>query len=268
MLAAEAGVTALSLTDHDTTAGLDRFFAAAKSAGVQVISGVELSADFAAAPLHILGYGFDPKNAELERVLAKVRDGRAERNSQILEKLNRLGYELTFDDVAKHAGDTLIGRPHFAAALVERGYFKNSKKIFQQLLSTGRAAYVDRRRLSPERCVELISNAGGAAVIAHPGQMDISTKKLQRLIEQLIPCGLAGIEVWHSSHKDEQIAVYQRLCETYHLTGTGGSDFHGTRTPYIRIGTGYGSLEVPEQVLENLQSKVKSLSVDGREQLN
>jgi predicted metal-dependent phosphoesterase TrpH len=255
-LAAQNGLSALALTDHDTTDGLRSFIAASRASSVEPVPGIELSAEFGAVTLHILGYLFDLNNPALQEALQWVREGRRERNVQILEKLNRLGYNLTRDDIRKHAGDDLVGRPHFAAALIEKGHFKHKDKIFRQLLGKGKAAYAERRRLEPEICVELIRGAGGIPVIAHPGQMGITSRALRRLVKRLKPHGLGGLEVWHSTHKEYQYASFLRVCEDFDLVATGGSDFHGKRTPDISLGTGFGNLEIPDSVLEQMKDRL------------
>lgn len=254
-LAVQGGLTALALTDHDTTDGLPRFMAAGADSSLQTIPGIELSAEFGEVTFHMLGYFFDPANAELQTALKWVREGRTGRNVQILEKLNRLGYNLTHEDVLKHAGDDLIGRPHFAAALIEKGHFKSKDKIFQQLLGKGKAAYVDRLRLTPEACVEVIRKAGGVPVIAHPGQMKLTARSLRRLVKQLKEHGLGGIEVWHPIHKPHQMASYLRICEDFDLVAAGGSDFHGTLTPDLTLGRGFGDLCIPDMALEALRKR-------------
>lgn len=253
-LAEQGGLTALSLTDHDTTAGLARFMAAAEKSPVEAVPGIELSAEFGAVTLHILGYFFDVQNEPLQTALEWVREGRTQRNFQILEKLNALGYNLTIENILKHAGTDQIGRPHFASALIETGHFSHPKKIYQQLLGKGKAAYVDRRRLSPEQCVELISGAGGVAVIAHPGQMKLTNNKVRRLARQLKEHGLGGLEVLHSSHKEHQVLTYERICAELDLLVTGGSDFHGALTPDLSLGVGFGGLQVSDTILASLKS--------------
>ena len=253
-LAEQGGLTALALTDHDTTAGLDRFMTAGETSSVETIPAIELSAEFGRIPLHILGYFLDTENPALQEALTWVREGRAQRNFQMLEKLNTLGYDLTMDEIRKHAGDELVGRPHFAAVLMERGHFKHPNKIYQQLLGKDKAAYVNRRRLSPERCVELICGAGGVAAIAHPGQMKLTSNKLRRLIRQLLPHGLGGLEVLHPSHKEHQVLAFERICVELGLAVTGGTDFHGALTPDLRLGTGFGTLHVSDPLLDKLRA--------------
>jgi predicted metal-dependent phosphoesterase TrpH len=254
-LAEQGGLSALALTDHDTTAGLKRFMAAAQTSSVEAISGIELSAEFGDKPLHMLGYCFDVENAALQEALAWVREGRVERNVHMLKKLNALGYGLTMDDIRKHAGDELVGRPHFASALIEAGHFTHPNKIYQQLLGKGKAAYANRRRLSPERCAELIAGAGGGAVIAHPGQMKLKYSKLKQLVRDLKEHGLGGLEVLHPSHQAHQVAAYERMCAEFDLAATGGTDFHGALTPDLKLGIGFGKLQVPDALLDGLKAQ-------------
>jgi predicted metal-dependent phosphoesterase TrpH len=254
-LAEQGGITALALTDHDTTDGLPRFMTAGAHSSVQTVAGIELSAEFGETTFHILGYLFDPADTDLQTALEWVRAGRTERNVQILEKLNRLGYDLTHADIRKHSGDDLIGRPHFAAALIEKGHFKHKDKIFQQLLGKGKAAYAERRRLTPEACAEVIRKAGGVPVIAHPAQMKLTTRALRRLVKKLKDHGLGGLEVWHPTHQPHQVAAFLSICEDFDLIATGGSDFHGTLTPDLSVGRGFGDLEVSDAVLDVLLKK-------------
>jgi len=251
-LAEEAGLFALALTDHDTTDGLERFMNAGKNSPVTTIYGIELSAEYGEKTLHILGYGFDPSNADLQEALAWVQAGRADRNFQILEKLNTLGYDLSFEDIRRHSSDDLIGRPHFAAALIEKGHFKHKDKVFKQLLGRNCAAYVDRRRLKPSECLDVIRSAGGVAVVAHPGHLRLPRNKLRRMVKKLKEQGLGGVEVWHSSHAPHQVKALEQMCEDFDLISTGGSDFHGTFTPDLSLGVGFGNLQVPDEVVQKI----------------
>ncbi len=251
-LAERSELVALALTDHDTTDGLERFMTAGKNSPLQTIGGIELSAEFGDKSLHILGYGIDPENLALREALVRVRAGRTERNFRILEKLNVLGYDLTYADVRKHSTDDLVGRPHFAAALIEKGHFKNRFKVFKQLLGKNCAAYVDRRRLKPGECLDVIRGAGGIPVIAHPGQLRLTRNKLRRLIKELKEQGLGGLEVWHPSHPEHQIKALEQICDEFDLIATGGTDFHGKLTPDLSLGTGFGNLCVPDEVLGKL----------------
>lgn len=254
--AAQNGLSALALTDHDTVDGLNRFLAAGAESSVELIPGVELSAEFGSVTLHLLGYLFDPQNTALRQTLEWVQEGRETRNSLMLQKLNELGYNLTLEQLRMHAETDLIGRPHFAAALLEQGHFSDAKKIYGQLLGKGKAAYFDRRRLTPEQCIHAIRTAGGVAVLAHPMQTRLSMSKLRRLIRQLKNAGLGGLEVWHPSHRPHEINALLRTCNEFELTATGGSDYHGTNTPDLQLGRGFGTLNVPDNVPEKLLNQI------------
>jgi predicted metal-dependent phosphoesterase TrpH len=244
--AEKIGLVALSLTDHDTVAGLPRLFDAAEKTAVQVVSGVELSTELKGRTLHILGYGFDPENEALLDALKWVCRQREERNTGIFRKLTALGYQLTLADVQAQAGDKMLGRPHFAAALVEKGYFNHRSKVFSQLLKKNGAAYVGRERLSPGQCCDLIRKAGGIPVLAHPGQLGMSGTALRKLLRHLIGEGLGGLEVLYPAHQAHQVSAYERICKELGLLMTGGSDFHGSFTPQLSLGKGFGTLCVPD----------------------
>lgn len=251
------GVRTLALTDHDTTAGWPRLLAAAGGFGVDPVPGVELSAGDGdkGVPMHLLGYFFDPENDSFQRVLGQIREGRERRNRQILSNLNRLGYELTEEDVRSQAGDELIGRPHFAAALIEKGHFTHRGSVFQQLLGRGKAAYAERARLDAETCIDSIVQAGGVAVLAHPAQMKLSPRALRRLVKRLKQKGLGGLEVWYPGHHPHQVALFKRICVDFDLVATGGTDYHGNLTPDILPGIGYGGLNVPDDTVDLLRAR-------------
>lgn len=255
-LAEEGGLSALALTDHDTTEGLPRFFAAAEKSSVTPIVGVELSTEEGGLPVHILGYGFDPEHRDLQTLLDWVKEGRATRNHKILEKLQTLGYELTFEEVLEYSPDGVVGRPHFAQALMDRGHFSSKEKVFKQLLGRGCAAYVNRHRLSSDQCIDLITKAGGMAVLAHPGQLRLTNTRLRKLLRSLKAKGLGGMEVVYSSHKPHQVAAYEQICHELDLLPTGGSDFHGALTPDLYLGRGFGAQEIPDVLLENLLLRI------------
>lgn len=259
-LAERAGLTALALTDHDTVDGLPRFLAAGEASPVKTVPGIELSAEYDKAPLHLLGLFIQPESSALQEVLNWVREGRHARNLKILDKLNALGYEITHDELCSHSGGGVVGRPHFAAALIAKGHFKHKQHVFRQLLAKGKAAYADRPRLTPRACIEHLCAAGGVAVLAHPAQMGLTRRALRRLVKELKEYGLGGIEVWHPTHDPHQEEFFMRLCEEYDLAPAGGSDFHGALTPDLRLGTGFGTLNVPDAVIPKLKARLKDFS--------
>jgi predicted metal-dependent phosphoesterase TrpH len=251
-MGAQAGLKAMALTDHDSTQGFPEFFMAGRDKGVETITGVEISVDVDPGTMHMLGYHMDLENERFQATLAEVRVGREERNSRILEKFNEMGMTLTWDDVKQHAREDVVGRPHFALALIARGYAKNKTEVFAKYLGKGQVAYIERPRLSPKDAIDVIIGAGGVPVLAHPFTLKLSSGKLRQYVRELAGLGLKGIEVHYSEHAQDRVELYKLMaCENGLLT-TGGSDFHGLLNPNIYIGRGFGSLRVPDDVLIGL----------------
>lgn len=257
-LAGRCGLTALALTDHDCTSGIDEFIAAGSEleAGLKLVPGVEISANVDSGTMHMLGYFIDCEHASLQRILAQIRGGREARNARILERLNELGLDLTWDEVAAHAGEDVVGRPHFAQALVARGHVTGKQDAFDRYLAKGQAAYVDRFRLSPEDSIAAIAGAGGVPVLAHPFSLGLAADALRERIGELAEMGLQGVEAYYSEHTPEQTRGYVSLAADLGLAVSGGSDFHGANNPDIRLGRGFGSLHVPDEVIRYLEEKV------------
>ena len=268
--ALDIGLTAMALTDHDCTGGIDRFLAACRRSGepggegdmgreLMGIPGVEISAEVSRGTLHMLGYFIDHRNGDLEKALKRMRGGRRTRNREILRRLNDLGLELTWDEVAGFAGQDVIGRPHFAQALMARGHVSSKSAAFDLYLAKGKPAYADRFRLSPADSMSAILNAGGIPVLAHPFTLELDREALRKHVAELKGMGLQGIEAYYPEHSGERTQEYLALAMEFGLVVTGGSDFHGEINPAITLGRGFGSLNVPDSILEEL-SKLSSLS--------
>jgi len=249
------GLTALALTDHDTLGGLPKFEEACRAKGMIGIPGVEISIEFKPGTLHVLGYFTDAGNAPFAAALEDLRDGRESRNLKILQKLNELGCDLSWEDVASLAGEDVVGRPHFAQAMIAKGFVKTKEDAFDRYLAKGKAAYLDRTRLTVTDSIRLIHGAGGIAVLAHPSTLKVSRVELHRIVSELAAEGLDGIEAWYSEHTQDQQKAFAKLAEELGLILTGGSDFHGTSNPEIRLGQGFGNLNVPDELLEALYAR-------------
>ena len=253
--AVRAGLSAIALTDHDTTAGVPRLMAAAASTSVRAIAGVEISADVKSGTMHMLGYMIDPENHTLIERLKWLREGREVRNAEILEKLNRLGFGLTWEEVAAFAGEDVVGRPHFAQALLARKLVKDKDEAFDKYLGKNKPAYADRRRMSPENSIQLIRGAGGIPVLAHPFTLNLSADALKKQVAELRDFGLGGIEVFYSEHTPPMTSQYLNLTKELGLVATGGSDFHGAMNPDVRLGSGFGSLQVADEIVSQLDAR-------------
>lgn len=223
-LAASRGLKTISVTDHDTTDGLEEAFeAAAKHPGLRVIPGIELSADVPGDEVHVLGYFIDQDNAGLQSELAQFRAGRVDRARTMVEKLAQLGVHVEWERVQHFAGDGAVGRPHIAMAMVEAGYCQEPKDAFPEYLGRNGLAYVERAKLTPGDAVGIIRQAGGVAVLAHPAYMN----NMEAGIANLAGIGLAGMEVHYAKYRDDTIRQLARLASQYELIPCGGSDYHG-----------------------------------------
>lgn len=262
--AAERGLYAAALTDHDTVDGVQAFVDAAREAGLKAVGGLEISADWRPGTLHMLGYGIDPEHKALNDALAWMRGGREERNIEILHKLAELNCPLTLEEVRAEIGEQVIGRPHIALAMVKKGYVKNKEQAFKRYLSKGSKAYIDRRRLSPKDSIECIRAAGGAPVLAHPVTLGLSHTKLRAAVQELKALGLAGLEVYYPEHSPKQVDKLRNLALEEGLLMTGGSDFHGRLNPAVSLGTGFGPLKTPNACFDALEAWLESHQKNSR----
>ena len=256
-LAAGNGARAVAVTDHDTVSGLAEGRQAADKAGVEFVNGVEISAEFSPGTMHILGYFINEEACDLQSKLLELKQARERRNPEIALKLRRLGFEVSYDEVAALAGNGVVGRPHFARVLVKKGYAASIQDAFDRFLAKGAPAYEEKLRLSPEQAISLIHRAGGVAVLAHPYQLKLgSMEETEELVSRLSEIGLDGIEAIYSRHTPEQRRLYSEMARRIGLGTTGGSDFHGTYKPDIAVVRGTGGLSVPYSLLDDLKKRV------------
>lgn len=235
--AAELGLDVVALTDHDTTEGLEEALAAGAELGIEVVPGVELSAEHDGTSVHVLAYWPDVTDAELQAELSRLRDERFRRGELIVEKLRELGLPVSFERVREIAGGGNIVRPHIAQAMVEAGIVETEREAFDRYLADGKPAHVPKHALDPVDAVGLILRAGGVCVLAHPGMWGDQSSVPEELIERMAAAGMQGLEVDHADHTPEQRAHYRRLAERLGLVPTGGSDCHGERYDPIRLGS-------------------------------
>lgn len=264
-LAREADLAAISVTDHDTVLGQAEALEAGRREGVEVLPGVEVSADLPGSTLHILGYGIDPDHAPLREALARFRGFRDERNQRLLDRLAELGMPLDRERVLAHAAGEIVARPHFALAMVDAGYVHSTDEAFRRWLARGAPAYVERRRASPEEAVRLIRDARGLACLAHPKHLAHSQEELRVLTARLMAAGLEAVEVWHPDHAPDDVKICAALAHEMGLLATGGTDFHGHFRAGLRLGVGFGRLRVPYTVVEQIRERIAArLSVEPR----
>lgn len=254
-LAAEAGLRALALTDHDNVAGLSAARRRAESLGIGFVAGCEVSCAFSPGSMHVLCYYVDESNDGLGAELARLRDDRADRNGRLLDRLAELGISLDAEEVAAEAGSEVIGRPHVAAVLVRHGHAESINDAFDRLLAKGAPAYVDRADADVDTVLRLTAAAGGVAVLAHPFSLGLGDNELEEEVSRLATAGLAGLECIYGRYRPDEREALVALARRHELVPTGGSDFHGSYKPDLQLGTGTGDLAVPDDVLEELSAR-------------
>lgn len=220
------GLGIIAITDHDTVDGVEPALTAGERWAVMVLGGVEISAEYCDAEVHILGYLPDFGQRDFQKRLEGFREGRLKRVERIVQKLRDLGYSIDLQRVLEIAGDGAVGRPHVAQVLVEQGIADSVADAFSRFIGRGKPAYVPREKISPREAVELVRSAGGVPVLAHPALLP-SERLAERLITELVDVGLQGLEVYHIAHTREQEERYLSLSRSFGLVATGGSDYHG-----------------------------------------
>lgn len=231
-----AGLAGLALTDHDTVAGLPDMGRACREHGLELVPGVEISADYGPGTLHIVGLFVDLTDHGLAQRLERLQLGRARRNPLMAERLAAAGVPITLEEVQAEAHGGQVGRPHFAAVLIRKGFARGMDDAFDRWLAKGRPGYVDKEKFGPEESVAMIKAAGGVAVMAHPVQTGLDTAGLEALAARLKDAGLDALEAWHSDHDAEMAARYAALAGRLGLAVSGGSDFHGFADRAVRLG--------------------------------
>jgi predicted metal-dependent phosphoesterase TrpH len=244
------GLAFLSVTDHDTIEGLPEAKFEGERLGVTIIPGLELSAERNGHEAHILGYFIDEQNQDLLRDLAEFAALRPVRIERMVKKLRGLGINIELDRVREIAGPGTIGRPHVARALVELGKAEDVKDAFDQWIAPGRPGFVSRQKITAEQAIRSILRGGGLPVLAHP----FSTKAVAATLDELVPLGLVGLEVFYGEYKLEERETLRQIADQWQLIPTGGSDWHG---PSARTGRELGGPFVPIESVERLQATIK-----------
>lgn len=252
------GLDAVAVTDHDTVAGLEAAHKAAQGLSIEVVNGIELSADYP-QELHILGYFIDPYAAILQGAVHQLQKWRGIRNGQMIARLCELGFDITPEEVlARKPGADMasIGRVHMALAMVEKGYIATVQEAFDKYLTKTGKAYIERQRFSPQKSIEIIKQAGGYAFFAHPILTVKNPDELAPLVDELIGYGLDGIECYHSAMTEEYSALCRSICAGRGLMVSGGSDFHGENRPEVKLGQVYGGQYIEADILLEIKRKI------------
>lgn len=253
-LAKERELVALAITDHDSFDAIDPALEVADE--LELITGIELSCSYRDLDIHILAYFVDHKYPPLAEKVKFYQDERLKRGIEIVKKLNEIGLDLRIDTVTRLAGEGAIGRVHVADAMVNEELVHTFDEAFSRYLGYHAPAYVPKTHFNPEDAINLVHEAGGITVMAHPG-----TVRHDNLIEELKEMGLDGIEVYHSKHTPGQVRHYKRIAEKLKLVISGGSDWHGRNDPKAEL----GNQRVPYAVLQMMKDYVTTKTSRERE---
>jgi len=252
--AKKAGLAAFALTDHDTCQGVCKAMPCATSAGIELIPGIELSTDYHGKEVHIVGLYIDIENEQLLKKTAEYRKCRSERNALMVEALRKEGLSITMEELVAENPDCVITRANIARFLYEHGQIKSVREAFDRYIGDHCKCYVGRLKVASTDAVRLIKEAGGTAILAHPLLYGLSNTNLQKMIDELKPVGLDGLEAIYSTYTTGEEQQMKRLARENGLLISGGSDFHGSNKPDIALGRGRGHLYIPYSVLETIKA--------------
>jgi len=246
--AAQRGLKYIAVTDHDSVDGIPEALAAAAAfPGLTCIPGIEISTEVETGEAHVLGYFVDYRDAGLNRRMHRIQESRERRAERMVAKLNDLGLTLDITRVRELAGNGSVGRPHVAAAMLEKGYIRKFAEAFDKYIGRDGPAYVPRDKITPLEAVEVILNARGLPVLAHP----FTVGAVAPMVAELAAGGLAGLEVYYAEHSPEQVGEYNALAAEHNLIATGGTDFHGIAT---RVEPDIGEVMIPATVIRDLMA--------------
>jgi len=257
LLGEAARLSALCLTDHDTLGGIPRFLAMQPQVKVRLLVGTELSCRFLGQSLHVLGLLVNPADAVFEARLEELRGRREDRNRRMILRLAELGCPITIQDVQAHADTPLLSRVHFAKALATRGFVRRAPEAFERLIGDDCPGFVPREELSPTEAARWIREAGGVPVVAHPGRFIGGGFRWDDAMADLQRQGLEGLEGYYGEYRASEQKYFMALAARLGMVVTGGSDYHGANKPGLRLGRGRGGLQVPDDLLDQLETQQK-----------
>ena len=249
--AKQLGLTAIAITDHDTVSTVERCVMTGAALGLEVVPGIELSAEFVGEEVHILGYFLDIHSPCLQACITQLQEDRIARNRQMVAKMQQAGLPISYSTLQARYPHAILGRAHIGSWLIEQGICTNMESAFTQYLNRNSPYYVRRQYLTVSQAIATIRQAGGLPVLAHPMLYDYDMATMQSLFSS----GFTGVEVYYSTYSEEEMQTAAKLARDFHLVATGGSDYHGDRKPDIQLGTGRGNLSVPASALELLKCR-------------
>lgn len=249
------GLAAVAITDHDSITGIAEALEAGRELGVEVIPGIEISADYRGNKAHIVGLFIDHTRADLRPAVEWSVFERVQRNEKIVAAMAADGFDISLDVLTALYPDSMLGRPHMAEYLMNKGYVSSVKEAFDRYLGEGCPYYRNKERISMEQAVAAIRHSGGIAVVAHPLQYGYPEEELICFLQTARDCGCVALEAYYADHSPAEQEMLLSMAPGFGLGISGGSDYHGSRKPHIELGSGIdGTLAVPYSVLESLRS--------------
>ncbi|MDO4294122.1 MAG: PHP domain-containing protein [Eubacteriales bacterium] len=258
-LAAQKGLSAFALTDHDTTAGVKEAMAAGAARGIEVIPGIEFSTEYYGKDIHIVGLFIDEDAPAFQAQIHRFVQARVERNEKMCALLAAAGIDISYEKLTEAFPGSVITRGHYSRYLLDHGYVKSLPEAFDRYLGDHTKYFVPREKITPTQAVSLILEVKGIPILAHPTLYHMGRENLSTLVRHLKKAGLIGLEAIYSTYSAGEEREMRQLASHYGLLISGGSDFHGKSKPNLELGTGYGKLFVPEDVLLSLKEKRKEL---------
>lgn len=262
-MALDKNLAAVAITDHDTVDGIKEAYEYSKNKDILFVPGIELEANVEKGQMHILGLFIDFENEELNNILAKIKEGRNKRNAFFIEEFNKMGFEITLDELKEVSGGKIIGKPHFAKIFLRKNYIQTKAEIFDNYFNKPPLNSVGKASFSPEILIKAIKNANGIAILAHPQSLKLEDDELVEKIKELKTYGLDGLECYHSNQTPEQMARFKEIAKELNLVISKGSDYHGPITkPEVELVIGKkGNIVSDEEdiILQKLLDYKKTL---------
>lgn len=254
-MAIKKNLTALALTDHDTTDGLEELANAAAGKPLAIVPGIELSTEYEGKDIHIVGLFIDPTQSDFRAHLKAFVESRDDRNRKMCANLQEAGIPISYEALQEANPGSVITRAHYGTWLLEHGVVSSVADAFSKYLGDHTPYFVPREKVTPQQAVSLTQKAGGLAILAHPILYRMSRERLDILVHRLKEVGLTGIEAIYATYNSREENQIRQLASKYDLLLSGGSDFHGFAKPKLELGTGYGHLCVPDEVYFSLKKE-------------
>jgi len=252
--AKRVGLSAIAITDHDSISGIKKATLLADELGIELIPGVELSTDYNGKEVHVVGLYVNDEDEYFLTKIKEFKENRDSRNAIMVENLQKEGFAITMEELTAENPDCVITRANIARFLYEHGMIPTIQTAFEKYIGDNCKCYVNRFKITPMDGVRLIKKAGGTAILAHPLLYHMSDSTLQKMVDEMKEAGLDGIEAIYCTYTPAEERQMKQFAKENGLLISGGSDFHGTTKPKLELGTGYGKLYIPYEVLETIKN--------------